>query len=126
MWPEVAPVIKPALDAGRRHNLSDIKEALEKRDMQLWLMYCDPSEEVPTGLAGAFITEIINYPRLRVANIAYCAGTDVDGWIEYLYMTVENFARSHKCDEVEVYGRPGWKKKLQGYNMEAAVFTKRL
>jgi hypothetical protein len=51
-------------------------------------------------------------------------GTKMDEWFKYINI-VEEWAKSEGCEEMRIYGRPGWAKKT-GYEIEYVKMVKRL
>jgi len=110
--------LQKSLERERTHTLADVEMALRTGDAQLWL-----SDD---GL-GAAVTEINNYPSgLKRAVIWLSAGR-----LESVVSMDEDFAalaRELGCDEVRLYGRPGWGRVLRdgGWATDSIIATKRL
>ena len=94
------PYIEAALEyTGGTHDIIDIYEGLYKGTMQLW-----PAEK------SCLVTEIINYPKMKVLNI-FLGGGDLT---EILSMQedVIRWAKDQNCTALNMTGRFGWKKPL--------------
>lgn len=121
LWPRVRPWIERALaESGGHFRSDDVREALERRDMQLWAVR--RGDEI----AGALVTELVDYPRRRVCRLALAAAAVGirDGWLPQLSI-VEEWARANRCDLVEIYGRPGWAR-LIAHQRKRVVLERRL
>ena len=105
-WDDVKESIQSALklDAGRM-TLDDIKEALDERKMQLWGLH-------DGILRAVMVTEIINYPQMRVVRIIAVGGRDMDMWLDKLIETIEQWGAEQGAQAMEFVGRLGWQKVL--------------
>tara|TARA_R110000751_G_scaffold281582_1_gene384188 strand:+ start:989 stop:1405 length:417 start_codon:yes stop_codon:yes gene_type:complete len=94
-----------------RYTAEDIKSELLTKDQQLWIAF----EE--DDIYGAYVTEIVQYPRLKTCVIHFLGGKQFKKWGWLGLEILQKFAREHKCDVMESYGRPGWEKiwKNDGY-----------
>lgn len=105
VWREVRPFIERALAEGAGHFApEDIRAALLRRDMQLWIV-----RRPDRSAAGALVTEIVAYPRLKVCRLVLAAAADGgrEDWLPWRRF-VEDWARVQGCQAMELYGRPGW------------------
>jgi len=94
------PYIEAALEyTGGTHDIIDIYEGLYKGTMQLW-----PAEK------SCLVTEIINYPKMRVLNI-FLGGGDLTE-ILAMHEDVVRWAKDQGCSALNMTGRFGWKKPL--------------
>ena len=110
--------LKLSLDREGTHTLTTVEMALKTGDAQLWL-----SDD---GL-GAAVTEINTYPSgLKRAIIWLSAGR-----LESVLSMDDDFAalaKAEGCDEVVLYGRPGWKRALRdnGWVTDSIIATRDL
>jgi len=113
-WEEVRPFVARALAEGAGQFVEeDIRGALERRDMQLWIVR--PAERSSTAgdagrrVLGALITEIVAYPRLKACRLLLgsASGGARDAWLGWR-PAIEAWARANGCAAMELYGRPGW------------------
>lgn len=102
LWPQVAPLLQPAIDLSGTHDAEDVRKKLIAGNAQLWVQW---SEKVD----AAAVTEFIDYPRglwLRV----WLAGAAIKGaWAEFQRIIIE-FASANQCVGVENWGRKGWER----------------
>lgn len=112
VWPAVAPIIERALEFGDgKYALTDIHRFLEEQACQLWIIHNT------AGIAGALVTQIVNYPQDRRLCFFACAGVEADKWL-HLNEVIKCYAREQGCSSVEIYGRPGWVKKMKPYGFK--------
>ena len=101
--------------------LEDIYKLIQSGKYDLWLVMEN------TDVLLAILTEILNYPRVKVLRILYVGGTDLDRALEALDQ-LELWAKRDGATRCEVSGRMGWIRKLhsRGYNLESYLLTKDL
>lgn len=73
---------------------------------------------------SAVVTQIHAHPNGRVLRL-WLAGGDLNELLHFL-PAADNYARAQGCIAVEVEGRPGWEKKLVGYEKRRVILTKEL
>ena len=92
--------IEAALEyTGGTHDIIDIYEGLYKGTMQLW-----PAKK------SCLVTEIINYPKMKVLNI-FLGGGDLTEILS-MHEDVIRWAKDQNCSALNMTGRFGWKKPL--------------
>ncbi len=88
-----------------RFEVEDIKRCLTTdRIQQLWIAYEDEK------VYGAVITEIMEYPRMRVLVMHFTGGVELPKWKADMLALLQRFARDNGCKTIESIGRAGWKK----------------
>lgn len=119
VWNEVEPLIQKALDRGRfEWTTDDIRFELMNRNSQLWV------GKHNGVIVGAGVTQIRNYPRLRVCIFTLGGGSQLKFYKWGIHL-IEAWARSHQCDELRIHGRRGWVR-LLGWEHAYTVAAKRL
>lgn len=122
LWPRLAPLIEQAraYSCGE-YELEDVRALVAAQKGQLWGVV---GEE---GIAGAIVTKIIEYPRVRALHVLYLAGRDFDTW-EQPHAALEGYAREQGCSEIHLTGRAGWARKLsaRGYSEQYRTLRKAL
>jgi hypothetical protein len=114
VWPQVEHFIR--LTDGYRSTADDLYPLLLNGDRQLWLC-------VSRGqIVGACISRVVEYPQSRAVLVTTLGGCGGD-WVQMLE-DVEQFARASGCARVEVQGRYGWVRKLDGYAPVSATLSK--
>lgn len=122
-WTKVAPVLDRACDrSDGRYAVDDVLAALLRRDMQLWIAADDPSDG---AVEAACITEIIAYPREKRCGLVFCAGRAPACWLHHLDV-IEAWARDQGCAALELQGRPGWERLLDGWEKTHVLLRKRI
>lgn len=120
-WDAARPYIEHALDRGHGEFLpDDIRTCLLSRAMQLWLLRRNDE------IRGALVTEIADYPRLRTVILRlFSADRELRGQWEPLLAVIEDWARDQGCAAIEIFGRPGWARRLD-YELTHVVLRKEL
>jgi hypothetical protein len=106
IWNEVEPILQRALEySDNKYSLEHIKKCVEERDMQLWVTFNN------SQVATAGISQIVNYPCEKRMVILFLSGNS-----ENLYnhwKTMSTWGKANGCTSCEIYGRPGWERKLE-------------
>lgn len=110
-WQHSAPFLVDALDGSMA--IGHVYEACKDGRARLW-----PLER------SAVVTELLEYPNLLACRV-WLAGGDLYEIRSYL-PALDNYARSMGCERIEVDGRRGWQKVLDGYELTRVVLTKEL
>lgn len=113
VWPVYKPLIQKALDRGSNYTIDEILEGLVSKDMQLWTW----------GDEAAMVTSIQNKDDKRWCLLLALGGTNMEVWSVYLPI-LEEWAKSQGCQELRIYGRPGWKK--LGFDIEYTKLVRKL
>lgn len=88
-----------------RFTVEDIKHDLTvNRVQQLWVAYTEEK------VYGAVITEIMQYPRMRVLVMHFTGGVELPKWKKEMLSLLQRFAKDNGCKTIESIGRTGWKK----------------
>lgn len=101
---------------------SHVKDGVVNGEMQLWMV---GKEYLWVAAAVTYIHKPFT---VRLCRILVAGGRDADLWLPELIETVKQFATFNKCDAIEVFGRPGWRKlaRRTGFRHECSVFVKRV
>tara|TARA_R110000824_G_scaffold30128_17_gene99443 strand:- start:1190 stop:1639 length:450 start_codon:yes stop_codon:yes gene_type:complete len=98
-------LLEPAVDrSDGRHNISTVWAAIEEGHYALWLAF--DANNTPVG---SLVTRLEEYPLKNMLNLLFCGGAELEEWHEAMLDTLEVYAKEHKCDGMELIGRPGWK-----------------
>lgn len=98
VWAEAGPQLERACQRFGERSAHDVLCALVTGNAQLWCAH---------GIAWA-VTEVINYPRKRVANVSLVAGRGVRLWANDLREELTRWAKRYQCHEIRLVGRRGW------------------
>lgn len=103
-WAEIEPVLARATDRAGLYAPIDVLRAACAGTMAVWLVECG------SELRALAVTELRVYPRRRVLEIPFTAGSGVDDWHEPLLAALEKHARALGCSRLGASGRRGWVK----------------
>jgi hypothetical protein len=117
IWSQVRPQIEKALDGS--YSSYDILEYIKQNRMQLWISWND-------GIEASFVTEVCDYPQLRVLRWVLAGGSNMESWLDLVTSKVEDWAKRNNCQRLEIVGRKGWTKVLRDYEPQAVYFVKEL
>ncbi len=119
LWPHIAHYIARAMARGGMGRFADVEADVLAANAYLWV-----ATEAGAILAAA-VTKVTGEGRARVCTIVACGGHD---WprFGFLIAGLENYARAEGCAAVEICGRPGWQRRLEGYRTVKVVIRKGL
>lgn len=92
----------------------DVERLVAEGEFQLW-----------PGAHSVIITQIINFPRKRIAHVFLAAGNLAE--IERMTPALEAWSKEKGCVGVEMIGRRGWERTFlsrSGYKSQAVLYTK--
>lgn len=114
VWAIAAPMLEKALAYQKEHDIVDVRQAIEAGNAQLWC-----------GDKSVLVTELIAFPRRKVCRVWLAAG-DKTELVEAMLPDVEAWAAEKGCAAVEVVGRKGWARLLDGYTQPAVCLSKEI
>jgi hypothetical protein len=94
------------------YNLSDIKEKIRLGMFHLW-----------PGKDSVMITEIVEFPRVKVLNILFLGGKFEE--LQLMLPSIEQFAKHFGCKRIFGGGRKGWLRKLKHLGFEQEYLVKK-
>jgi|TARA_R110000822_G_scaffold322_11_gene1362 hypothetical protein len=114
VWPKIQGYMERAAKyTYGRFLAEDIKSDLFTRSntQQLWIAF------EGSDFYGAYVTEIVQYPRLKTCVIHFLGGKQFKKWGWLGLEILQKFATEQGCEVMESFGRPGWGKiwKDDGY-----------
>ena len=119
IWDSVKHHIDRSLEySNGRYDLPSVRKLLDSRAAQLWL-------DVEDGIQSAGVTEIINYPLKKVCTVLFAGGQNLNNFRTNI-RRIEEWAKAQGCDDVDVIGRKGWIKVLDGYKPIHTTLSKSL
>jgi len=118
VWYKVRPLIEKAVKKYPDYGwtIEDVKDAVEKKELQLWIDEQEPNIAV--------LTKIVQQPHALQCWIWLAGGKLPYDWEKHLN-DIERWAKWLGCDYIMEQGREGWQKKL-GWNRAYVVMQKRL
>lgn len=121
VWPDVAILLQKAIDRGNgEHTTQTILDALLKAKMQLWIG-TDKHKIVYAG-----VTQVITYATgKKIAEICYLGGSRLDEWLDHIHV-IEAWAKANGCACLNIIGREGWMRKMDGYKRLQTIISRKL
>lgn len=118
LFPDAWPFVKDHLYRGLEHSygelgLDDIYDAIKDRRMQLWIAV----ERGTDDIVASMVTEIVQYPKIKVARLVVVGGTHLEDWCPFMN-SIMDWAKSKGCTRVEGWARDGWVKVLKEYGFK--------
>lgn len=110
-------VLLAGLNGSERYSLADIEDGVIAGDLQLWIAWKDHSIVKAVG-----VTELFDTKTTKVACIVYGTG-DLDVLMSHIG-TIEAWAEA-MGRTVEIFGRPGWDRKLPAYQIKHVLLEKK-
>ena len=101
------------------YTVSDIRKALDDREMQLWVY------EVDHKVLAALVTSIISYPQRKVCVMMFMGGSRKNLWLKH-EKEIEDWAVSQGCTDLELYGRIGWTRILKAWRQVGIKLRRKL
>jgi len=93
--------------------ISEIVHDIKIGNKQLWLIYEGKK------LLSIVITAMVDYGNHKHLLYYLMVGDDIDVCLNH-YDEIGEWAKSHNCTKVELYGRRGWEKKLKKRNFKVS------
>ena len=98
VWEQAQPILQRACEHSGERTTHDVLMALLSGHAQLWRVHDD----------AWCVTEIVNYPRKKVANVSIVGGRNAKRWCRELADTCIDWAKRYQADEIRIVGRRGW------------------
>lgn len=120
-WPKILPLLKPAIELGRRATPEETLKWLERGDYQLWAV------GTAIEIEAAATTAIVNYPGSKWLCVVHCGGRNMWRWLQDGVDTLEAWAVGNGCVDaegnplIEIVGRVEWGHVLPGYKTTGIV-----
>lgn len=123
----LVPALLPYLEESEswtrgRATKDDLLQFVSNGRMHLWVV------EQDENVYGHIITEVKEYPQLKMLAVQYCAMKPwtMDLVSDKMHEIAERFAKDAGCAGVEFVGRPGWRNvaKENGYSVQSVVYQK--
>ena len=114
-WPLVAPFVEQM--AERFPDDWPVRETWRQGLEGLlgfWVIW-EPDEKKAYGVVGTKLGEKPSGKKVLVVEIA--SGSEHTRWA-HLISTLEDYAKANGCQRVEIRGRGGWARTLDGYRLE--------
>lgn len=112
VWPQIIGYMRDAVSyTSGKYAVDDVLDLLHAGSRVLWIAYDD------SGIKGAVVSCINQYPRKRYLCLEFCGGDEGYTWKSDMLRTLQRWAKDTECDGIEGLGRIGWERifKLDGY-----------
>jgi hypothetical protein len=120
VWARLVPYFTEALKwCHGELSESSIKALIAADRAQVWVALAGESAE----LLGTILTEVTEYPCLRVLRVVLLQGVSFKDWGGYARVALEAYAREHGCERLEASGRKGLTRLLAPLGFEPAYVT---
>lgn len=118
--PYLEPLVREIESRSDFISADDVFRQAEMAQAQLWA-YAEKGKAV-----AVIATRIYEMERGRVCLIWVAVGPGALDVLLAMHDEIEAWAASIGCVAMEIVGRDGWTKKLDGYHKSAVVYEKRL
>ena len=96
--------------------VEDVRVAAKFGDMQLWIAF-----DAENKIIGCGVTAISEYPSRRLLTVLFIAGSNFRSWRNEMIEILSRWGRDNQCSGLEAYGRNGWSKMLESYNIKRGL-----
>jgi hypothetical protein len=119
LWPHMSHYIARAMARGGMGRFADVEADVLGANAYLWLALR------AGAILAAAVTQVTGEGAERLCTIVACGGHD---WPRFGFLIegLEDYARAEGCAAMEICGRPGWQRRLEGYRTVKAVIRKAL
>jgi len=105
VWDQVSGYLEEATNlTNDRYKVEDVLDLILQYGYMLWIAFDD------SGIKGAVVTFVQEYPRKRYLYLMFCGGIEGMSWKAEMLRILQMFARDSHCDGLEATGRLGWSK----------------
>lgn len=119
LWPLVAKYVEDSLEFAQGVFLvDDIRTGCMQGKFQLWIATRDDD------VLAAVITEITDYPRMRVCAVPFIGGRDMRAWFRKMLYAVETWSKEMGCVAMQGGARRGWGKLANMDEIGVILFKK--
>lgn len=119
IWPHAAELIHKAMRRTNLNHTRDIDRDVLGGGGLLWLAWNG------SAIEAAATTSLIQTDTDKVCILTACGGADMRRWLPLLKQ-IEDYARNEGCASVRIYGRRGWQRVLDGYDVTHVILEKEL
>lgn len=105
-WPQVAPILRQAVDRLGTHDVDDIRQAILAGNAQLWVQWNGKCE-------AALVTEFKSFPKGLFLNVwLFASDPERKPKEEEFEKHIFNFSVANNCVGIRDEGRTGWNRRL--------------
>jgi hypothetical protein len=114
-WPNISPHIDAALEhsAGEITTFQTFQQAMIGQ-IHVWA-YVDQDK-----ITSAFATRFLIFDNTKSLQIMACGGAVADWELtQPVHSAFEQFAKDNECQNIQIWGRKGWVKRLENVTSES-------
>jgi hypothetical protein len=117
-WPILEPMLKRATDRVRGYEPIDLLQLAMIGRVTIFVV------RDRGAIVAATVTEVRQFPRCRVLEILFCAGTGLRRWIHPLLDALDAQAEALQCVDLCTWDRKGWSR--FGFAIAGVALVRRL
>ncbi len=120
LWPHALPHLKRFSEETLLINPDQIYESVKNLERQMWMFERDGN------VVLVVITEIWNAVAGPICTIKIASGTTGPEALRDMCDEIEKWARGNGCVGIEICGRKGWSRVLEGFRQTGVILEKDL
>lgn len=110
VWDLVSHMLKRATDLSQgRYGLRDLKAKILSGEFELWIIFDEAGE-----IVASVTTTMTAYPQVKMVSGQFLGGDRLADWRDDFCAKLESWAKDNGCASIELTGRAGWSKVLDG------------
>jgi hypothetical protein len=117
-WPILEPILKRATDRCRGYEPVDVLQLVMVGQMNLFVV------RVGGRIAALAVTQVHQFPRCRVLEVPFIAGTGLKRWWRPLLAALDAQAEMLDCADLAGWDRKGWAR--YGFEVSGVTLVRRL
>ena len=115
-WDRIKPLIDKALTK-EFYDAEDIKHLCLSGMMMVF---------VAQDYQAVATVELINHPKQKAALVHTLGGDGMEEWVDELLEEITKIAKSNGANSIQINGRRGWLKRLDGFKEAYTTMVKRI
>ena len=119
IWGHARERIRCAMEQTGLSDFADVEADVLRGGQLLWLAWNGETIE------AAATTQLTSVGARKVCTLTACAGERRERWLP-LFSHIERYAKAEQCSIMRVFGRRGWERVLDGYEVTNVVLEKEL
>jgi hypothetical protein len=119
-WPRLSPGVERCLKWGL--GIQTERSLYERIGDGEFMLFAAMQDDEPL----AAVVACIRQGDVKIFDVGYCWGTQVDEWIEPIYQAFETIGQQLGCEQMAFNGRPGWRKlaRNMGFSINSMTYVK--
>lgn len=116
-WPHVRGALRVAMERTDLGSIDELESDVLAGRQLLWLAWHDGQ------IMASATTHLVKPNEDKVCVLTACAGHNRETWLP-LFAKIEQYARAEGAKKMRIFGRKGWQRVLDGYQVEHVVLEK--